>query len=716
PDWNISRNRFWATPLPFWKCDNKECDNQVCVGSVDELREKGDREITKVMFMRHGEANHEIEMVKSSDVNKHSLTEIGKEQIKTCAKNIKDKVDIIISSPVLRCRETAEILSKELKVDIVIDDLITEYNHGGWSEIKRDELEKMASFIEYKKITSLEEKFNYHLGENGESRKEITDRVDKFLKNINKKYSGKTVLIVSHGGVNASMSKILSDVNYEQYFLEEDISHEAPKYFYIDNNNKGLDLHKHNVDKIKLKCDKCGGTMTRIPEVIDCWVESASMPFAEWHYPFENVETFKKRFPGQYIAEYIAQTRAWFYYMHVMAVLLFDDVSFENVVCTGTILNDKGEKLSKSKMNYTDPWKIIDEFGVDALRYYLMTSVVMQAENLYFNDREVRDVYNKVMNILDNVLSFYGMYHTEGTELKDYTDSENVLDKWILAKLNVLVGEVTEHMDKYDTVRAGRPIKDFIDELSTWYLRRSRDRFKDENETDKQFALATLRQVLETLSKLMAPFTPFIAEKVWYTVTGSKESVHLQEWPVVDEKMIDKKVLGDMELVRKIVELALALRAETGLKVRQPINNLEVASTVLGSDFGLQLKMMVLSEVNVNTNILSLTNKVTQREGYVYKESGGLSVGIDTNITPELKKLGLLREVVRTINQIRKEQKMTIEDRVVVEYSTDDQLLNSVFVDFAEELKKSVLATELKVGETGVEVEIDGKKIKLKVS
>ncbi|HBU07490.1 MAG TPA: isoleucine--tRNA ligase [Candidatus Magasanikbacteria bacterium] len=478
-----------------------------------------------------------------------------------------------------------------------------------------------------------------------------------------------------------------------------------------------IDLHKHLADKIKLKCEKCGGIMSRIPEVIDCWVESASMPFVEWHYPFENQETFKKRFPGQYIAEYIAQTRAWFYYMHVMAVLLFDDVSFENVVCTGTILNDKGEKLSKSKMNYTDPWKIIDEFGVDALRYYLMTSVVMQAENLYFNDREVRDVYNKVMNILDNVLSFYGMFNTENTEKMDYTESTNVLDKWILAKLNVLVGEVTEHMDKYDTVRAGRPIKDFIDELSTWYLQCSRDRFKDENETDKQFALSTLRQVLETLSKVMAPFTPFIAEKVWFTVTGSKESVHLQEWPEFSEKakVESQKVLDEMDVVRKIIELILFARAEAKIKIRQPLSIVETENY---TNLEPNSEMVKIIREKTNVKEVKFVEKflVKSSNAWIIKENGELKIELNIEITPELKKEGLLREVVRTINQIRKEQKMTIEDRVVVEYSTDDELLKSVFMDFVDELKKSVLATELKVGESGNEVEIDGKKIKLKVS
>lgn len=508
----------------------------------------------------------------------------------------------------------------------------------------------------------------------------------------------------------------------------EELKERAVNYdeVYKTGNIEEIDLHKHLMDKIKLKCDKCGSEMSRIPEVIDCWVESASMPFAEFHYPFENKKVFEGRFPGEYIAEYIAQTRAWFYYMHAMAVLLFDEISFKNVVCTGTILNDKGEKLSKSKMNYTDPWKIIDEYGVDALRYYLMTSVVMAADNLYFNDREVKEVYNKVINILWNVVVFYQTYSGEYDGKTKAEKSENILDKWILAKLNLLVKEVTENMDKYDTIRAGRPIRDFIDELSTWYVRRSRDRFKiggtlrqAQGEEDKQFALATLREVLVTLSKVMAPFTPFIAEKIWQILVKEEqgtrnESVHLQEWPAFAKATDGQaRVLEEMAVVRKIVEMGLALRAEHGIKVRQPLNQLVVNSKQLTEE----LKNIIAEELNVKK--IEETKEITEIKKLKIKEDGDLKVGLDIEITPELKKEGLLREVVRTINQIRKEQKLTIQDQVVVEYGTDDVELLAVFTGYSEELKRSVLASGIKLVENPSTVaqdkEIDGKNIKLSV-
>ena len=482
-----------------------------------------------------------------------------------------------------------------------------------------------------------------------------------------------------------------------------------------------MDLHKDKMDKIKLKCEKCGKTVERTTEVIDCWVESGSMPFAEFHYPFENKKVFKDRFPGQYIAEYIAQTRAWFYYMHAMSTLLFDEVSFENVVCTGTILNEKGEKLSKSKMNYTDPWKIIEQYGVDALRYYMMSSVVMQADDLSFNDREVKDVYNKLINTLWNVVAFYEMYGAHGVILKEQKATEGslkdkkgffaslrmtVLDKWILAKLQILVKEVTEGMEKYDMSKASRPIVEFVTELSQWYVRRSRDRFKGENSGDAEVATAVLREVLLTLSKVMAPFTPFMAEKIYLGITGGKEkeSVHLEEWPEVNKKLMNEEVLKEMDIVRKIVEMGLALRAENIIKVRQPLAKLGINDKNLGEE----LLGVIADELNVK-------KVVVEEFGGAAKEDGELKVVLDLNLTEELKKEGLVREVVRAINQMRKEQKLTINDLVKIEYATDDALLKSVFKDFGEEIKKSVLAKELMPGSGGTETEVDGKKVKINI-
>ncbi|MFH1291945.1 MAG: isoleucine--tRNA ligase [bacterium] len=498
----------------------------------------------------------------------------------------------------------------------------------------------------------------------------------------------------------------------------EDLKNKAVNFFEVYDNDEveKMDLHKHEMDRIKLKCSKCNGQMTRIPEVIDCWVESSSMPFAEFHYPFENKEVFEQRFPGQYIGEYIGQVRAWFYYMHVMSVLLFDNASFENCVVTGNILNEKGEKLSKSKQNYTDPWEIIKEYGVDALRYYLMTNVVMNAEDLFFNDHELRDVYNKVINMTSNVLLFYKMYEDDTFissepvrqaqgRLRELRDPANILDKWILAKLQELVRDVTENMDNYNTVKAGRPIKEFITELSQWYVRRSRNRFKIGDEQDKQMAIATLKEVLLTLAKVMAPFTPFIAEKIYLEIGGDLESVHLEDWPKVNGRLAYEEVVKNMDLVRKIVEMSLSLRAEVGIKVRQPLNRLSVISKLPE-----ELLDVIAEEINVKEVVV-----VQDIKEDLVKEDGELKVGLDTEITEELKKDGLAREIIRAVNQIRKENKLSIDKKVIVEYATDDELLKTVFTGYAEELKKNTATSEFKTGQDGVEKDINGNKIKLKV-
>ena len=236
-----------------------------------------------------------------------------------------------------------------------------------------------------------------------------------------------------------------------------------------------VDLHRPYIDAILINCDSCGSIMHRVEEVVDCWVESGAMPFAELHYPFENQELMKERYPAQFVAEYVNQTRAWFYVMHVMGIILEGRAPFQNVLTTGVVLAADGQKMSKSKKNYPDPSILFDKYGVDALRLYMLTSPVMLSENLYFNEKEIDEIYKKFTLMLGNILSFYRMYELEHHEFTKVPESGNVLDKWILAMLHQLQHETTTHLDRYDTVRAGRPVLKFINDLSTWYVRRSRE-------------------------------------------------------------------------------------------------------------------------------------------------------------------------------------------------------------------------------------------------
>lgn len=479
---------------------------------------------------------------------------------------------------------------------------------------------------------------------------------------------------------------------------------------------KITDLHKHIIDNIELPCEKCGDTMKRIPEVLDCWFESGSMPYGQMHYPFENKAKFEASFPAEFIAEGQDQTRGWFYTLHVLATALTmgeqpsipvsgSEPAFKNVIVNGIVLAEDGRKMSKRLKNYPEPEIVIEKYGADALRYYLVTSPVMAAESLNFSEAGVREMYSKLINTLYNVVEFYGMYaHQQMPKVSAV--STNVLDVWILAKLQTLVKEVATGMEMYKLAEASRPIVEFVTELSQWYVRRSRDRFKGDDESDKQAALATLREVLLTLSKVMAPFTPFIAEKIYQQIKdeNGKESVHLENWPEVKQNFVNDEILAQMRVAREVVELGLAARAEAGLKIRQPLGAIYVGKLVLSKD----LEEVVADELNVK--------QVLGGDGEgVVKQAKDITVTLSTVITDELKKEGLLREIVRTINQIRKDQKLTISDRVSVKYKTNDELLNAVFAEYNEEIKKSVLAEEVAEGKGGETKEIDGVAVSILV-
>jgi isoleucyl-tRNA synthetase len=456
------------------------------------------------------------------------------------------------------------------------------------------------------------------------------------------------------------------------------------------------DIHSHFINDLVWPCPKCKGEMKRITEVFDCWVESGSMPFAQMHYPFENKKKFEDNFPAQFISEYISQTRAWFYVMHVMSTALFGSNSYENVVATGVILNDKGEKMSKSKKNYPDPWKVLDQYGADPLRYYLCASPVMKADNINFSEKDLAE-QARFFNILLNVLSFYKMFAVDAKiENLDKKDLVNVLDKWIMARLEETKKIITEKMDNYD-LQAIREIPIFINDLSTWYVRRSRERFKGEDEVDKMRALKTLRRALYHLARIMAPFLPFTAEHIYQELGADVESVHLKEWPEVRKEWIDKKVLEEMEAVRKIVELGLAERDKAGIKVRQALSELRITNYELREEYVDLLK----DELNVKE--------------IKFVDGKELAVEFDTTMTPELIADGIKRELVRAINNARKEASMTIQDKAAVYYETASQEIKDVFEKFGEEIKKDTLSDEIVEGGGGKAVKINEGEVNLKV-
>lgn len=440
-------------------------------------------------------------------------------------------------------------------------------------------------------------------------------------------------------------------VNFNEVYGSEDIN--------------DMDLHKHKMDRVKLKCGECGKIMSRVPEVIDCWVESASMPFAELHFPFENKKLFKERFPGEYIAEYIAQTRTWFYYMHAISAMLFNSNGFNNVVTTGTILNEKGEKLSKSKKNYTDPWIIIDRYGVDALRFYLMSSVVMQADDLFFNEREVKEAYNKVINTLWNVVEFYKLF---GKARLDFDSDKaikfgNVLDVWILSRLSNTTKNITEQMDNYDTVKTCRLIREFIDDLSLWYVRRSRNRFKFGSDEEKRQSAAALYMVLDNFSKIIAPILPFTAEAIYREINNTEgdASIHSEAWPKYDKKLIVNTIEEKMKETRAVVNISLSERAAKNVNTRHPIKEIKIKSRKL--EGAAEFLELIKDEVNA---------KEITFDGSMERD-----IELDTKMTPELIREGNSRDFIRAINAERKKEGLTLTDKVLVFHTASDADLDN---------------------------------------
>lgn len=527
PDWNISRNRYWATALPFWKCDDESCDYVICVGSIQELKEKS--------------------------------------------------------------------------------------------------------------------------------------------------------------------------TNFKEVYPNFD-----------PQNLEALDLHRPYIDDVKLKCGKCAevgieSAMTRIPEVIDCWVESGSMPFAELHAPFENEELFKQRFPSDFVVEYIPQTRAWFYVMHVVSTILFGKAPFKNVMTTGTILAEDGSKMSKSKKNYADPMETIEQYGADSLRFYLLTSPVINGEDLNFSVKGVTEVSRKLLVILWNVHSFFRMYE-KGQVADGKPEATHVLDHWVLSRLSATHKAVTQALDVYNTPVAGRAIQDFVTELSTWYTRRSRDRIKEGNEDSKN-ALRVLGYVLVETSKLLAPFMPYLAEHFYKELTG-KESVHLETWTNVINN--DENLEKAMANLQSIVETALRIRKENNLKVRQPLAELQyVTQESTGLDESLE--QIIAEELNVKK--VTKVSELINRNNWV---SANEQVSLDLNITSELQKEGTARELERQVQDLRKKSGLKIGELVDLYFTTQDSDLSEIVTNLLDRKKTFInqVKTSLEVeADYEIQTTVDGKPI-----
>ena len=677
-DWAVSRQRYWGAPLPVWR--NPETKDYKVLGSLAEVQEYVPKSGNQYFVMRHGESESNVKGVISANIdNDDPVTDNGMEQVKATANELKDKgIELVICSPFMRTKQTAELLAAELGLSgdaIVTDDRIREFDLADEFEGKRWHDDYAANFPTW------EERFTKELP-GSENRRDVMKRMGEFLYDIEETYQNKKILIVSHGGCIATLRAAANGWDIKQQKADYD----SGRYFgnaqweelsftpMPHNDNYELDYHRPYIDQIELFED--GVKLERVPDVFDCWFESGSMPYAETHYPFENLEVANMekgiRFPADFISESVDQTRGWFYSLMVLGVALFGKSPFENVITNGLVLAEDGKKMSKKLQNYPDPVELVDRQGADAMRFYLLSSPIIKGEDLNFSEKEVQELQRKNIGRLHNVLAMYEQY-AGGEAAK--ADSAHVLDRWMIARLNQVVDETTEGFKKYELDKATRPITDFIDDLSVWYLRRSRDRLKSDNAEDKQAALETLRHTLKTLALVMAPSMPFYADYLWGRVREESDqiSVHLAKWP--EAGGVDEELLGTMSVAREVVTQALEQRARANIKVRQPL------PAVTGPELATELQAIVAEELNV-------------KEYHVHGET----VELHTKITPELKAEGDMRELVRAIQGMRKDAGLEPQNRIMLKVQTSDggeALVNQ----FKTEIQKTVGATDISFGD-----------------
>ena len=533
-----------------------------------------------------------------------------------------------------------------------------------------------------------------------------------------------------------------------------------------------LDLHRPYVDEITWKCEKCGGTMRRVPEVADAWLDSGSMPVAQWHYPFENQELFKEQFPADFISEAVDQTRGWFYTLHAVSTLLFDEPSYRNVICLGLILAEDGRKMSKHIGNIVDPWDVIPKTGVDAIRWYLYTASP-PGNSRRFSLHLVEEVVRSFLLTLWNTYSFFVTYANldgfDPTEPQVPPEERSELDRWLLAETHALIRDVTEAMERYDVTDSTKAISRFVESLSNWYIRRSRRRFwrgRGEDDKDKMAAYQTLYEALVTLSHLLAPFTPFVAEEMYQNLVLSfrpdaPESVHLSYWPSYDEKLIDEQLRADMALAQQLASLGHAARQRAGIKVRQPLAvmwvhlpkasqreslermkpllvdelnvkdvkvmdaaaqyadvKIHLLPAQLGRKYGALYPKMRAAVAKMDQEALAakLQNgepiqlevegqtitvqpdeaevRVKPRSGYAVAMEGGYMVALSTEITRELRLEGYARELVRHIQELRKDAGFDLSDRIVT-YLKGSQVLADVLSAFGDYVARETLSQRL---------------------
>jgi len=684
-DWAISRERYWGTPLPIWVSPDGE---KIVIDSIESLHKHTKVSNNQYFVMRHGQTTTNLKNLVSNVMNSGShLTEAGIVDTKKSADKLKnEKIDLVFVSPFNRTRETAKIVGEELELkdeQIIFDDrlgemMVPSYEGKTWMDYHDD----------FPKIVENFDKAR----EGDESYQDVKSRVVEFLFEIEEKYKDKKILIITHGGpawlLSASTRmfdktqtlELLANSKEFHYFENSEVQKLEFKTFPHDEKGE-VDLHRPYIDKIVL--EKNGKEFHRVKEVIDVWFDSGAMPFAQDHYPFDDkfsgfFGNKKLLYPADFISEAVDQTRGWFYTLHAIGTLMGKGRAYNNVICLGHILDEKGKKMSKSLGNIVDPWVMIEKYGVDTLRLW-MYSVNAPGDSKNFDEKTVLDLNRQVFGLLYNVLAFYELYRDKNLEDQP-PKVNNILDQWIMARFYELAILSTKSLDSYKLLEPVRAIRDFIGDLSTWYLRRSRERIKDGDIDAKQ----TLYFILKNLAKVMAPFAPFTAEDIWLSLKTDAdiESVHLTEWP--KEGKVHSGIIENMRILREVVSAGLKERQVKNVPVRQPLQSITLKDKLESTYEEILKDELNVKEVKYDSHLESLY--------------------LDFELTPELKLEGSYRELLRSVQDMRKEMGLKPSDVVTLVLSEENKELA---LKYETEFKKTAGLKEIKF-EGGATMHFEG--------